>query len=220
VEEGKSEKIALKVKYKTHKEERMKRIISLIMIIGLALSVSSYAQSDLDTFPIGTTQMVYRITTEDMERPQSLGLTIVSHGDDDYTLSMNIEASGTADQLQGFGFLFSGAQMSYAGGENVSYSPLQALMEQRSHLQTGNDYILPGGGSFKDIISVEIAGVQCLQGLFVDSSNADTRTTMAFSISDPVYMFPFVRVEELREGKWVTTLQMELTQYSFTPPEG
>jgi len=164
--------------------------------------------------------MVYRIATDEMDTPQSLGFTLVSRGSDDYTLSMSIEASGTADQLAGFGFLFTGAQMSYAGGENVSYSPLQALMEQRSHLQAGNDYILPGGGSFKDITLVEIAGVQCLQGSFVDPSNTDTRTTMAFSISDPVYMFPFVRVEELSDGQWVTKLQMELTQYTFTPPEG
>jgi len=199
----------------------MKRMVSLMMIVGLiGIGVSSYAQSDLDTFPIGKTEMVYQITTEDMESPQVLGFTIVSRGNDGYTLSMNIEASGTADQLAGFGFLFTGAQMSYAGGENVSYSPLQALMEQRSHLQAGNDYILPGGGSFKDIALVEIAGVQCLQGSFVDPSNADTRTTMAFSVSDPVYMFPFVRAEEQREGQWVTTLQMELTQYTFTPPEG
>ncbi len=199
----------------------MKRMVSLMMIVGLiGIGVSSYAQSDLDTFPIGKTEMVYQITTEDMESPQVLGFTIVSRGNDGYTLSMNIEASGTADQLAGFGFLFTGAQMSYAGGENVSYSPLQALMEQRSHLQAGNDYILPGGGSFKDIALVEIAGVQCLQGSFVDPSNADTRTTMAFSVSDPVYMFPFVRAEEQRDGQWVTTLQMELTQYTFTPPEG
>jgi len=196
-------------------------MVSLMMIVGLiGIGVSSYAQSDLDTFPIGKTEMVYQITTEDMESPQVLGFTIVSRGNDGYTLSMNIEASGTADQLAGFGFLFTGAQMSYAGGENVSYSPLQALMEQRSHLQAGNDYILPGGGSFKDIALVEIAGVQCLQGSFVDPSNADTRTTMAFSVSDPVYMFPFVRAEEQRDGQWVTTLQMELTQYTFTPPEG
>jgi len=199
----------------------MKRIVGLIIIMGLAgICVSSYAQSDLDAFPIGTTEMVYRIATDEMDTPQSLGFTLVSRGSDDYTLSMSIEASGTADQLAGFGFLFTGAQMSYAGGENVSYSPLQALMEQRSHLQAGNDYILPGGGSFKDITLVEIAGVQCLQGSFVDPSNTDTRTTMAFSISDPVYMFPFVRVEELSDGQWVTKLQMELTIYTFTPPEG
>ena len=199
----------------------MKRIASLIVILGLVgFGVAAYAQSDLDAFPIGTIQMVYQITTEEMDSPQSLGFTLVSRGNDDYTISMNMEASGTADQLAGFGFLFAGAQMSYGGGESVSYSPLQALMEQRSHLQAGNDYILPGGGSFKDITLVEIAGVQCLQGSFIDPSSTDTRMTMAFSISDPVYMFPLVHVEELRDGQWVTTLRMELTTYSFTPPEG
>jgi hypothetical protein len=44
--------------------------------------------------------------------------------------------------------------------------------------------------------------------------------TMAFSISDPVYTFPLVRVEELRNGEWVETLEMELTEYTFTAPEG
>jgi len=67
---------------------------------------------------------------------------------------------------------------------------------------------------------VEIAGVQCLQGSFIDPSDTDTRMTMAFSISDSVYMFPLVHVEELRDGQWVTTLRMELTTYSSTPPEG
>ena len=195
----------------------MKRIVSLIIIVGLAgAGIVAYAQSDLDTFPIGTTQMVYLITTEDMEQPQTLGLTVTAKGEDDYTISMKIEASGTADQLAGFGFLFTGAQMSYAGGENVSYSPLQALIEQRSHLQPGNDYILPGGGSFEKITSVEIAGVKCLQGLFVDPGKVDTKMTIAFSISEPVYMFPLVRVEE--NGN--VTLQMELIQYTFTPQEG
>ena len=199
----------------------MNRVLGLLMMVGiLAVGVSAFAQSDLNAFPIGKTEMVYQITTEDMESPQLLNFTIVSRGNDDYTVSMSIEASGTADQLAGFGFLFTGARMSYAGGENVSYSPLQALIEQRSHLQAGNDYILPGGGSFKDIKNVEIAGVQCLQGSFVDPSNADTRTTIAFSVSDPVYMFPFVRVEKSRDGKWVTTLQMKLTKYTFTAPEG
>ena len=199
----------------------MKRIVDVIIIMGLVgFGVAAYAQSDLDTFPIGTTEMVYRIATEEMDSPQSLGFTLVSRGNDDYTIFMNMEASGTADQLAGFGFLFAGAQMSYGGGESVSYSPLQALMEQRSHLQAGNDYILPGGGSFKDITLVEIAGVQCLQGSFIDPSDTDTGMTMAFSISDPVYMFPLVHVEELRDGQWVTTLRMELTTYSSTPPEG
>jgi hypothetical protein len=198
----------------------MKKITGLLVVLGLmGFAVVSFAQADLDAFPIGTTKMVYTIVTEEMNEPQTLALTVVSRGDDRYTLIMNMEASGTADQLSGFGFLFTGASLSYGGGEDVSYSSLQALINQRSHLQAGGDYILPGGGSFNDIVSVEVAGVQCLEGSFVDPDKKNTRMTMAFSISNPVYTFPLVRVEELRNGEWVETLEMELTEYTFTAPE-
>jgi hypothetical protein len=199
----------------------MKKITGLLVVLGLmGFAVVSFAQADLDAFPIGTTKMVYTIVTEEMNEPQTLALTVVSRGDGQYTLIMNMEASGTADQLSGFGFLFTGASLSYGGGEDVSYSSLQALINQRSHLRAGGDYILPGGGSFNDIVSVEVAGVQCLEGSFVDPDKKNTRMTMAFSISDPVYTFPLVRVEELRNGEWVETLEMELTEYTFTAPEG
>ncbi len=198
----------------------MKRTIGVAVVISMmALSVAALAQADLDAFPAGTTKMVYSIMTEGMNEPETLTITVVSHGEDRYTLGMNIEATGTADQLGGFGFLSGGTSLSYGGGQDVSYSALQALIEQRSHLQAGGDYILAGGGSFKEITSVEIAGVQCLKGSFVDPKNEDTRTTMAFSVSSPVYVFPFISVEELRGGEWVTTLNMELTEYTFTAPE-
>ncbi len=198
----------------------MKRAASLILVLAItATSITALAQSNLDDFPVGNTKMQYQITTEEMENPQWLGLSITSRGDDDYTISMNIEATGTANQLAGFGFLFTGAQMSYAGGESVTYSPLQALIEQRSHLSPNNDYILPGGGEFKDITNTEIAGVQCLQGIFEDPSEQDVRITIAFGISEPMYMFPLVKVEELHDGKWVLSLKMELMEYSFTPAE-
>ncbi len=198
----------------------MKRGTSLIIILAIIVTnIMVLAQSDLDDFPLGNTRMEYQITTKEMESPQWLKLSIISRGDDDYTISMNIEATGTASQLAGFGFLFTGAQMSYAGGESVTYSPLQALIQQRSHLSPDNDYILPGGGEFKDISNTEIAGVQCLQGVFVDPSEQNARITIAFGISEPMYMFPLVQVEELRDGNWVTSLKMELMEYSFTPAE-
>jgi hypothetical protein len=198
----------------------MKRVTRLtFVLVIIAISLTVLAQSDLDDFPIGKTIMTYKITTEEMENPQLLGLSITSRGGDDYTIAMNIEATGTSDQLAGFGFLFTGAQMSYAGGESVTYSPLQALMRQRSHLRPDNDYILPGGGEFKDITNTEIAGVQCLQGIFFDPSEQDTKITIAFGISEPMYMFPLVQVEELRDGQWMISLKMELMEYSFTPAE-
>lgn len=199
----------------------MKKTFGLAaMLILMAVGVTAAAQADLSAFPVGTTKMVYSIVTEDMNEPETLTITVVSRGEDQYTLGMNIEASGTADQLGGFGFLTVGSSLSYGGGQDVSYSALQALIDQRSHLQAGGDYILAGGGSFKDITSVEIAGIQCLQGSFIDPKNEDAKTTMAFSLTSPVYVFPLIRVEEVRSGEWVTTLKMELTDYAFTAPEG
>jgi hypothetical protein len=211
----------LRIQPQTTKEEKMKRATRLIFVLAIvATNIAVLAQSDLNSFPIGNTKMEYQITTEEMQNPQWLRLSIISRGDDDYTMSMNIEATGTADQLAGFGFLFTGAQMSYAGGESVTYSPLQALIEQRSHLSLNNDYILPGGGEFKDISNTEIAGVSCLQGVFVNPSEPNIKTTIAFGISEPMYMFPLVQVEELRDGTWITSLKMELIEYTFTPVEG
>jgi len=190
---------------------------SVMLVVGLF----AVAQSDLDVFPVGTTTMVYNVTSEDTSEPQILELIVTSYGDDRYTVRMVTEQTGSEDELGvGFGFIFGAAMVSSGGGHDVSYSSLQALMDQRSRLQEGQDYLLPGGGSFVDIVGVTISGVWCLEGSMVDPDEPDTRMTIAFALTHPVYISPRIRAEELRGGEWVETFVLELVEYTHTEGEG
>ncbi len=194
----------------------MKRIAVLLCVVGVfAAAGSAFAQSDLGVFPLGTTKMVYNIRTEDMGRPMPLELTVTAHGDGTYSVRMVTESTGTKDELGSFGFMGGMTSVS-TSGHDVSYTSLQALMDQRSRLQEGQEYLLPGGGSFASITGVTVAGVWCLQGVLVDPDNPETRTTVAFALSSPVYISPLIRVEELRGGQWVEVFSLELVEYTVT----
>jgi hypothetical protein len=199
----------------------MKKITGIaVLCVGLlAFGAPAFAQASLSAFPKGTTTMTYSMTSTDMGQPQKLELVVTAHGDGTYTLNMSINATGTSDQLSGFGFLFGGGSLAAGTGQDISYSSLQALIAQRSRLEAGQEYLLPGGGKFTDIKGVTIAGVWCLQGSFVDPNNPDTRTTLAFALSHPVYIFPEVKVEKKENGKWVETFALELTGYNITAPK-
>lgn len=193
--------------------------IATLMV--LALGVAGLAQSDLDVFPLGTTTMIYQVTSEDTSELQKLELVVTSYGDDRYTVRMVTEQTGNEDELaSGFGFLFGAATVSSGGGHDVSYTSLTALMDQRSRLQEGQDYLLPGGGSFTEIVGVEIAGVWCLEGKFIDPDDEETRMTVAFALTNPVYISPLIRAEELRDGVWVQTFALELVEYTVVEGEG
>ncbi len=195
----------------------MKRIACLLSVVAaFALAGTAFAQTDLSVFPIGTTKMVYDVRTEDMSRAQQLELTVVAHADGTFTVRMVTEATGTEDELEAFGFIFGATHVSSGSGQDVSYSSLQALMDQRSRLQEGQEYLLPGGGAFTGIVGATIAGVWCLQGTLVDPDETDIRTTVAFALSHPVYISPLIRVEELRGGQWVETFSLELVEYTVT----
>ncbi len=200
----------------------MKRMIAALIGVGIALTgVAVLAQSDLSVFPVGTTTMSYTVTSEDMSEPQTLELTVVSYGDDRYTIHMSTEQTGTQEELNtGFGFIFGAASVSSGGGHDVSYSSLQTLMDQRNRLQEGQDYLLPGGGSFQNIEGVTIAGVWCLQGTFINTDDQNSRMIVAFALSNPVYISPRIVAEELRDGDWVETFRFELVDYTFAEGEG
>jgi len=198
----------------------MNKIVVLLVLFGLmwvVLSVSG--QVDLAAFPTGTTKMVYRIVSGEMQAPQSLEVTVVSHGDGQYTLGMFVEASGSKSQLSSFGLLFGGASMLYGSGGDVSSSSLQAVMGQRSRLEEGQEYLLPDGVTFGSIVSTEIAGVRCLEGSFIDPAQEDIRIRIAFELSHPVYMFPRTIIENRYDEEWVQVLRMELSEYIFTALE-
>jgi len=112
----------------------MKRVAVLLCVVGvIAAAGSAFAQADLSVFPAGTTKMVYNIRTEDLSRAMPLELTVVSHGDGTYTVRMVTEATGTEDEVGSFGFIGGMTSVS-ASGHDVSYSSLQALMDQRSRI--------------------------------------------------------------------------------------
>lgn len=200
----------------------MKRIVSLMVgLMVLSIGFGALSQSDLDVFPTGTTKMVYHITSEEMSEPQILELVVTAYGDDRYTIRMLTEQTGAEDELAtGFGFIFGAATVSSGAGHDVSYTSLQALMDQRSRLQEGQDYLLPGGGVFTDIVGVTISGVWCLQGTFSDPDDPGTRMTVAFALTHPVYISPRIRAEELQDGEWVETFVIELVEYTFAEGEG
>jgi len=193
----------------------------MVGLMALSIGFGAVGQSDLDVFPTGTTKMVYNITSEEMSEPQILELVVTAYGDDRYTIRMLTEQTGAEDELAtGFGFIFGAATVSSGAGHDVSYTSLQALMDQRSRLQEGQDYLLPGGGVFTDIVGVTISGVWCLQGTFSDPDDPGTRMTVAFALTHPVYISPRIRAEELQDGEWVETFVIELVDYTFTEGEG
>jgi hypothetical protein len=202
----------------------MKRIVRLmvgLMVLSVSFGIVGFAQSDLDAFPLGTTKMVYNVTSEDMTEPQILELVVTAHDDGRYTVRMMTEQTGDEDELAtGFGFMFGAATVSSGGGHDVSYTSLQALMDQRSRLQEGQDYLLPAGGMFTNIIGVTIADVWCLEGTFSDPDEPETRMTVAFALTNPVYISPRIRAEEFRDGEWVETFALELVEYTVTEGGG
>jgi hypothetical protein len=200
----------------------MKRIIVLLVGLGLLLTgIGAFAQSDLDVFPLGTTTMRYTVMSEDMSEPQTLELVVTSYGDDRYTVRMVTEQTGNEDELAtGFGFMFGAASVSSGGGHDADYSSLTALMDQRDRLQEGQDYLLPGGGLFEGIEGVTIAGIWCLEGSYIDTDDADVRMTVAFALTNPVYISPRIRAEELVDGAWVETFSLELIEYTVVESEG
>ena len=200
----------------------MRRWTGILVAVTLAgVGLAGLAQSDLDQFPLGTTTMVYHVTSEEMSEPQILELVVTAHDDGRYTVRMVTEQTGDEDELAtGFGFIFGAATVSSGGGHDVSYTSLEALMDQRSRLQEGQDYLLPSGGMFTEIVGVTIAGVWCLEGTFSNPDEPDTRMTVAFALTNPVYISPRIRAEELRDGEWIETFVLELVEYTVTEGGG
>ncbi len=199
----------------------MKGKCSLAVLIGMIVfGAGAVAQADLDAFPDGTTTMVYHVNSEDMSEPQILELVVTNYGEGRYTLRMTTEQTGDEDELAtGFGFIFGATRVSSGGGHDVSYSSLEALMDQRNRLQEGAEYQLPSG-VFTDIVGVTIADVWCLEGTLLDENEADSRMVVAFALSNPVYISPRIRAEEYRDSEWVEVFALELVEYTVEESRG
>ncbi len=200
----------------------MKKITSLLVLLTLmGFAISVFAQSDLEVFPIGTTTMRYTVTSEDTSESQILELVVTSYGDDRYTVRMVTEQTGNEDELAtGFGFIFGSAMVASGGGHDADFSSLSALMNQPDRLQEGQDMMLGASADFTNIVSVEIAGVWCFVGTIIDRDEPDVRMTVAVALTNPVYISPLIRAEELRDGEWVETFSLELVEYTVVEGEG
>ena len=196
----------------------MHRIGLIFLVVTLLIVGGACAQTALTDFPAGTTTMAYRITTDKLTTPQTLILEVTGLGNDRYHIKMTTEATGTPDELGVFGFLF-GATSVASGMANVDFGPISALLAHRADLTAGEDYILPGGGTFHAEKDENIGGIPCLSGVYTDPAHPNTRTTLAFSLQKPVFVSPLIKVEEKRAGDWITTFILELTAYTFTPAE-
>ncbi len=187
------------------------------LLITAFAGFSLYGQNDLSDFPLGTTEMSYRIQTEELPEPQTLDLIVTGLSDGRYRVRMTAESVGTPDQLSLFGFLF-GMTTVRSGGTDIDFGPISALLSHRTDLAAGEDYILPGGGTFHAEKEEQIAGISCLIGSYTDPDHPNTRTTLAFSLKMPVFISPLIKVEEEKGEKWTTTFLLELTSYAC--PEG
>ena len=200
---------------------KRKAIVALISVVAVAsVGLLAVGQVDLGEFPVGSTRMVYAVRSEDVSESQTMELTVAVYGDDQYKVRMVMETIGNEDELAaGFGFIFGSTSVSSGSGQDADYSSLQALMDQRQRLEEGQNWALPGG-DFVDIIGVEIAGVWCLEGTIVYDDDPNSRMFVAFSLTNPVYISPRIRVEELRTGEWVETFALELVEYTFDESGG
>lgn len=172
----------------------------------LAFSLLGLAQAEISAFPLGLTEMVWSL--HGLGPPQELRLTVEGLPEGKYRVVLSLSLEGAGTELSMLGFL--GAPLSVtAMGSQVDLSTLNVLIRRREMLKVGEQYALPGG-QFYAREKVEIAGVLCLVGEFHPADRPDLLIELGFSLSDPVYLLPLLRV---KQGERVT-FEMVLTKYS------
>ncbi len=196
---------------------KLSKIVLVIAAILLATATSSWGQAELDEFPLGTTTMVYRIVSEEIEEPQYLRITVIGLEDGRFQLIITQEAIGTPEELAFFGLL-GGMMMLHADRREVDFTPLLFLMERRELLVVGEEFLLIGGGRFIVDKHIEIAGIETIQGILFNPRLPTERIVAAFSLRAPVFLFPRLRVEELIDDEWIPLFEVELIKYTHQPP--
>lgn len=196
---------------------RLTKILLGITAIVLITTTIGWGQAELSEFPLGTTTMVYRIVSEEIEEPQYKRITVIGLEDGRFRLIITQEAIGTPEELAFFGIL-GGMMMLHAGEREVDFTPLLFLMERRELLVVGEEFLLIGGGRFIVDKYIKIAGIETIQGTYLDPRRPDERMIFAFSRWAPVFLFPRLRVEELIDDEWRLLFKVELIDYAHQPP--
>lgn len=180
------------------------RKLVLCAILG-SFALAGFGQAEIPEFPRGTTEMVWAL--RGVSLAQELRLAVEGLGDGRYRVTLGLSLEGSGAELSVLGFL--GAPfLVQSMGTQIDLSALLVLIRRREALGVGETYALPGG-SFYVREKREIAGVTSLVGEFRPADRADRVIEVGLSLSDPVYLFPLLRVTE-RER---VTFELILTQY-------
>ncbi len=182
----------------------MRRIL-VLGALGL-FGLFGWAQAEVQDFPVGKTEMVW--TLAGLGPAQELRLIVEGLPEGRFRVSMGLSLEGTAAELSALGFFGAPLLVQAMGTQTVDLSALSVLIRRREALRVGERYALPGGEFFVREQG-DIAGVTCLLGEFRPADRADTLIEVAFSLSDPVYFLPLLRVRE--RGR--TTFEMVLVAY-------
>lgn len=181
----------------------MRKLLLGAVLIGIGFL--GLAQAEIDSFPLGRTEMVWSL--RGVGPAQELSLTIEGLSEGKYRIVLSLSLEGAGTELSMLGFL--GAPLAImSGGSQVDLSALNVLIRRREVLNVGEQYAIPGG-QFYVREKAEIAGVLCLLGEFQPADRPDYLIEVGFSLSDPVYLLPLLRVKQ--GGK--VTFEMVLTKY-------
>lgn len=182
----------------------MQRILA-VALVGL-WGLLCWAQAEVKDFPVGRTEMVWALTG--VGPAQELRLSVEGRPEGRFLVSMGLNLEGTAAELSVLGFFGAPLLVQAMGSQTLDLSALSVLIRRREALSVGERYALPGG-EFLAREKREISGVVCLVGEFRPADRLETVIEVAFSLSDPVYFLPLLRVRE--RGR--TTFEMILVEY-------
>ncbi|MFN3346819.1 MAG: hypothetical protein ACK42E_03290 [Candidatus Bipolaricaulaceae bacterium] len=181
------------------------RHIRAFVLVGL-LGALAWAQAEVQNFPPGKTEMVWALAG--LGPAQELRLAVEGLPEGRFRVSLGLSLEGTAAELSVLGFFGAPLLVQAMGSQPLDLSALSVLIRRREALVLGERYALPGGEFFVRERG-EIAGVVCLLGEFRPADQPGTTIEVAFSLSDPVYFLPLLRVRE--RGR--TTFEMVLVEY-------
>ncbi|MEN3010064.1 MAG: hypothetical protein ABDI20_03650 [Candidatus Bipolaricaulaceae bacterium] len=182
----------------------MRRVL-VLAVLGV-FGVLGLAQAELRDFPPGRTEMVWALVG--LGPAQELRLSVEGLPEGRFRVHMALSLEGTAAELAVLGFLGAPLLVQAMGNPTLDLSALSVLIRRREALAVGERYALPGG-EFLVRERGEIAGIPCLLGEFRPADRPETLIEVGFSLRDPVYLLPLLRVRERGRITW----EMVLVEY-------
>jgi hypothetical protein len=172
-------------------------LVSLTLLgLGLALAqTGGYFQN----YPGGTVRAVYRVATEGLSQPITLGWQVEPVGADPMSGRELLKVTTTNEVVAERDELETGVASGMAQIQLVlSDEAVRALLDNRANLQPNQLYILSGGAHFTTGARETIAGVPVLCGVLTDPQKPDRRTFLAIADEPTVPFPPWIQLEENR----------------------